>query len=279
MIKFAKESPPAIRKTRIIRFRDGNYFYEEDKLAAEEPLSIHIAFGRNEFEPYSILMRTIRDDYYLVIGLLYNEGILSDKKDLIDYSQTGEHEVFVRIIEERKVALKRENIKASSACGSCGKIEIKDLGIHSLPVLNTGISFQNIDFGRFIQPMAREQTLFEQTGGIHSASLFNAKGEIQMQAEDIGRHNAVDKLIGWGLMNDFALGKTILLVSGRCGYEIVHKAAMAGISVILSIGAPSSLAVELADKVNLTLVGFLKEKQHNIYTHPQRIMAPENIKP
>lgn len=275
--QYTENAPPPIRNTTILKFKNGLYSYQDDKLAAEEPLSLHIAFGNEKFSPFSVLMRTIGDDSHLAFGLLFSEGIITDKYDLFEWHKTDDHTLCIRISEDKKRKINRDNIGASSACGACGKVQFEDLNLESVPVLGNRITFKDINYGNLMQKMDQKQSLFRQTGGIHSASLFSKDGEIKMQFEDIGRHNAVDKIVGWALMNDFNLSTSMLLVSGRCGYEIVHKAAMAKIPLIISIGAPSSLAVELADKINVTIVGFFKKNQHNIYTHPQRILNSQSV--
>ena len=262
-----------IRKVRILRYRDGSYNYLEDSIAAEEPLEILVAYGWHApFKATTLTMRTMGNDYNLAVGFLLSEGFIFSKEDLLEFYKEGEHRIFFRLVEERAKEIKSKNHFSNSACGVCSNQELKDLNLEDLSPLPKTIRFRNLPFEKIIHAMLKEQSIFSTTGGIHCSALVDDQGDILYQAEDIGRHNTVDKLVGQCLEKKYAPQDCFLLVSGRCGFEIIQKVAKAKISVVLSIGAPSSLAVELADWMNICIVGFLKKNQHNIYTHPFRVL-------
>ena len=243
-----------------------------DTLSIEEPLEIRLLHG-NESHPVSVTMRTPGYDAELAIGFCFTEGIIRQKTDVVAISQSGDNSFTLEL--EASVPLSpatlARNFYTTSSCGVCGKASMD-----SIRVMHTAIE-SNIQIGatilRQLPELARpSQANFIQTGGSHASSLFTAEGKLLLTREDVGRHNALDKVIGHCLLNGVKMNHSILLVSGRASFELIQKAAVAGIPIVTAIGAPSSLAVELAMESGITLVGFLKADRFNIYSHPNRII-------
>lgn len=282
-----KESP--IQKVTVLKVTGGQRLATMDKLAIEEPLEIRLAFGtglNRTVKNISVTMRTPGSDAELATGFLYTEGIIKNKDDLA----TVEH-CFIACAENKKNVIQVElretvtpelknterNFYTTSSCGVCGKGSID--AIKSVSAFHPG---QNNDFFITHELMLElpdrlrlYQDIFDVTGGLHACALFNSAGELLLLREDVGRHNALDKLIGAALERDWLpLKNAVLLLSGRASFELIQKAAMAGISIIGAIGAPSSLAVQLAGEFGITLVGFLRQQRFNIYTMKERILLP-----
>lgn len=270
----------AVVFTHVKKVDQTGFLEADDQLAAEAPLQIRLAYYSNnvrQAQDIAVTMRTPGRDAVLASGFLFTEGIISSPAEIqsVDLVETPEGSVAtVQLHPGIQPQLKRidRSFSSTAACGVCGKTSMGD--IHT--VINTPLSssFQFPASVLFHLPeiLNREQDLFKTTGGIHAAALFNDQGELLMMEEDIGRHNAVDKVIGRALEeNAVALGSSLLLLSGRAGFELIQKAAMAGIPVVAAIGAPSSLAVTVAEKWHITLVGFLKSQRFNIYSAPERI--------
>lgn len=237
-----------------------------DLVAVEEPLEIRV-----EGESFAITMRTPGEDRELVAGFLFGEGCIEDVDDIAALGSCGENAVELRFASG--VTLDRERLHsaqraryASSACGVCSRATIEHL-LNDLPSLEPSPLLSEELLWRLPEIMERAQRSFASTGGIHAAALVTREGELEVLREDIGRHNAVDKVIGWRLLND-ALPVTdrVLIISGRAGFEVVQKAIVAGVGAMVSIGAPSSLAVELARSAGLQLYGFLKSSGCNRYS-------------
>lgn len=282
-----KESP--IQKVPVLKVNGGQGLATIDKLAIEEPLEIRIAFGKGlnrTVKNISVTMRTPGSDAELATGFLFTEGIIKDKSELaaVDHcfiacAENKENVIQIDLHEAAIPELKNtdRNFYTTSSCGVCGKGSIN--AIKSVSAFHPG---QNDDF--FItHEMLLElpdrlrlyQDIFDVTGGLHGCALFNADGELLLLREDVGRHNALDKLIGAALERDLLpLKNAVLLLSGRASFELIQKAAMAGICIIGAIGAPSSLAVQLAGEFGITLVGFLRQQRFNIYTKEERILIP-----
>lgn len=253
----------------------------EEALAVEEPLEIRL--GHDSF---SVTMRTPGDDFDLVAGFLVAEGIIFEPDQLISLRFcAGEDENGVQtfnVVEaqlrpdvELPGAAAQRHVTTTSACGICGTASIDAVRKSShLPVVApTGTPLIAAAVLATLPDVLREQQkLFEKTGGVHAAGLFAADGELLSLREDVGRHNAVDKVIGAAFRDkQLPLAGTILQVSGRASFELVQKAAMAGIPVLAAVSAPSSLAVELAREAGVTLVGFSRGNTFNVYTHPGRV--------
>lgn len=260
--------------TQVIEWKDGAAQRLQDTLAAEEPLEIRI--GRN---PVSVTMRTPGHDEELAAGFLFTEGILTRPEDLLALSLVPGKESVVRakIAPSAKFDPKRlkRHFFANSSCGVCGKATIDAVCAQVMRSPNDSFRISAETLCKLPDAAREAQTVFSRTGGLHAAALFTAEGEPLVLREDIGRHNAVDKVIGWAVLaKRIPLGDCALLVSGRGGFEIVQKAIVAGIPVVACISAPSSLAAQLARRMNQTLVGFLRGRRFVIYSGEERIAQP-----
>jgi FdhD protein len=253
-----------------------------DVVAIEEPLEIRL-HGR----PFSVIMRTPGADRELAAGFLLSERVLRGPDDLgtIEYcsdvaprdGETNQSNVVNVTLADpsRADALldAARRVTTNSSCGLCGRQTIESLATDVAPLAVT-MSVHANALTALPRLLREQQVVFEQTGGLHAAGLFTAQSELLDVAEDVGRHNAVDKVIGRQLMRDaLPLSSIILMVSGRSSFEIVQKAVFAGIPIVASVSAPSSLAIELADEMGVTLVGFVRGDGFNVYTAPQRIQA------
>ena len=259
----------------------------EDALAVEEPLEIRIGFGsegRRVHKAISITMRTPGDDESLAVGFLFTEGIIKSLDQIAAIQHCGmpspdkgiRNTIRVDLADGVDVDLKRleRHFYTTSSCGVCGKSSIEALqtGISKLSVEGPFISSEIIH--QLPASGVTSQSTFEKTGGLHASVLFDANGEIKAVAEDVGRHNALDKVIGKKfLSSEVPLSNSILLVSGRASFELVQKALMAGIPILAAVGAPSSLAVELAKEFGMTLIGFVRDGRFNIYSSEWRIIS------
>lgn len=256
-----------------------------DILAVEEPLEIRIGYGllqAREQKSISVTMRTPGNDIELASGFLFTEGIISDmnKIESIKHCNDAGRQAEDNII---RVELKPDihldwnklirNFYTTSSCGVCGKASIEAIsaiGKYNALVENNIVKASI--FNALLSKISEQQTVFKHTGALHAAALFSFNAELLCIREDVGRHNALDKLIGFYFTkNELPLSNKILWLSGRLSFELVQKAYMAGVSVIVALGAPSSLSVQLATEKNITLIGFLKENRFNIYTHSERI--------
>ena len=257
-----------------------------DTLSIEEPLEIRIQYGtKNQRvqKSISVTMRTPGNDLELAIGFLFTEGIISSYqviKDAYHTQMTCELQkkniVQIELKEDFIPYLMQSdrNFYTTSSCGVCGKSSIESIKtvspFHSMDNPKLNISLNTLY--QLPQKLRTAQDDFTATGGIHASGLFSIEGNLILLQEDVGRHNALDKLIGSALItNSLPLNKHILLLSGRASFELIQKATMAGISIIAAIGAPSSLAVELATELNITLLGFLKKDRFNIYNSSDQI--------
>src|SRR6202521_1926527 len=238
-------------------------------------------------KPLSVVMRTPGNDLELCLGLMHSEGILRALDDVSFMhisAEAGESEDGIRVeadlVESNQVDVHfakgprrrpERSMLSSSACGVCGTVLIEDLRRDMAPLPDGPVVDPSVLPG-LVDILRQGQGVFDRTGGLHAAGLFSATGNVQCVREDVGRHNAVDKVVGRALLDgDLPASTSILVVSGRAGYEIVRKSITAGIPVIAAVGAPSSLAVALAREVNQTLVGFLRGDHFNVYAAPVRL--------
>lgn len=269
----------AIVHTRVRKIAADSITDTSDTLATEDPLEIRLVHGpshNRRQQNISVTMRTPGEDMELAAGFLFTEGIIRDQTAIqeIILSEDGNGSVATVHLKPAIVAQlgnSQRNFTATAACGVCGKTELQ--AIHTGVTVNQS-SLRLTTTQLFDLPtlLRKEQSLFESTGGLHAAALFTATGELILLREDIGRHNAVDKLIGAAMQQELLpLHHYLLLLSGRAGFELIQKAAMAGIPLIAAIGAPSSLAVKMAEAWNITLLGFLKDQRFNIYSGAERI--------
>lgn len=252
-------------KRAIHKFKGGTLSPARDELAVEEPLEIR-AHGKS----LAVLMRTPGHDEELVRGLLHAEGVIRD--DDFSITATGPNEITLEM-DEALVAKRwsSRDVISSSACGVCGAAALAVLEELASPV-RSDLHWSPERICSAPERLRENQELFAKTGGLHAAALFSASGDLQVCREDVGRHNAVDKVFGWGLnQSPLELSEQVLVVSGRLSYEIVHKAVAAGIPIIVAVSAPSSLAVDLAERWRVTLVGFVRGQTFNVYSHPGRI--------
>jgi FdhD protein len=273
---------PAAPGLRVRRWTSGQWTEAPDAVVTEEPLQL-LLHG----EPLSVVMRTPGHDIELSLGLMFAEGIvraLHEVRLVRISAESGETEKAVRVdadlldsnqVDVHPVGAPRRkperSMLSSSACGVCGTVLIEDLR-RDLAPLPDGPKVDPAMLPGLVEQLRAGQGVFELTGGLHAAGLFTAAGELVHLREDVGRHNAVDKVVGRSLI-DGALpaSDSILVVSGRAGYEIIQKAISAGIPVLAAVSAPSSLAVALAREFNQTLVGFLRGDRYNVYAGPERL--------
>ena len=248
-----------------------------DELAIEEPLTIQLMHGLkgSEIQNISVTMRTPGNDEELAIGFLFTEGIVRNGRQVKDVRIIDDNNVLVSLFEDQQPMLRNaeRNFYTTSSCGVCGKSSID--AIKTVSQYNDG--FDDIHLGANLfyhleNTLRKKQAIFESTGGLHASALFDHDGNFIMLREDVGRHNALDKLIGAVVKEDnLPLTNSILLLSGRASFELIQKASMAGIKIIAAVGAPSSLAVQLAEETGITLIGFLRSDRFNIYSGSHRI--------
>lgn len=247
-------------------------------LAVEEPLEIRI-----HEQPLTVTMRTPGDDRDLTTGLLFTEGIIRHAREIgtIRHCGSAEERNVVNVTLAAGVSFDlarlRHNFFGNSSCGLCGKAAIEQIRTQA-PPLESDLRMPWKTIASLPPALRRSQTAFEKTGGLHAAGIFDPRGELLVAREDIGRHNAVDKAIGAMLLQDrIPLNRHVLLVSGRASFEILQKALMASIPVVCAVSAPSSLAVEFARECGMTLVGFLRGEEMNVYSEPQRIVLDKSV--
>jgi len=282
--------PGSKTRSQLWRVADGNWLQRADLLATEEPMEIRL-LAANERKTLSVTMRTPGHDFELAAGLLYTEGIIPDRHAIARISYCRDSDlteesryniVHVELASDRLPELQslERSTFTSSACGVCGKAGLEALERRDLTPLPSGPEIaQEIILGLGAELRAR-QGVFEATGGLHAAALFDTHGALLALREDVGRHNAVDKLIGWAVLEgQLPWKERIVLVSGRAGYEIIQKLIVAGTPIVCAISAPSSLAVDLARAFNVTLVGFLRDGRFNLYHGRERIRAAEPLAP
>ncbi|HEY0429290.1 MAG TPA: formate dehydrogenase accessory sulfurtransferase FdhD [Pyrinomonadaceae bacterium] len=257
---------------------------EPDALAIEEPLEIRLGFvenGKHTHRAVSITMRTPGNDFELAAGFLFTEGILSSKNQIAEIKHCGkfpsrENTVRIDLRADAAVNLDKlaRNFYTTSSCGVCGKTSLEALivtGARPLPKKDSPLISAKI-IHKLPEKLRAAQNIFDETGGLHAAALFDANGALVDLREDVGRHNAVDKLIGARVLSgQIPLEDKILFLSGRASFELVQKAVMAQIPVIAAVGAPSSLAVEAAKEFNILLLGFVRDNRFNVYTNLDRI--------
>lgn len=256
-------------RRRIDRWDGDRRDARVDSLAVEEPLEIRVD-GR----PLTVTMRTPGADFDLVAGFLLAEGVISARDDLVAMKHCGDDDynvVDVRLAVPYEGASR--GFLTSSACGVCGKSSIDELACRApWDVAGDGTRVSAATLRALPDALREAQRVFSRTGGLHAAGLFSASGELRCLREDVGRHNAVDKVVGHALREGWVpLGGHVLLVSGRASFELTQKAWVAGIPVLAAVSAPSSLAVSLAEEAGITLVGFLRPPRMNVYTRGERV--------
>jgi FdhD protein len=268
-----------VTRGRVLAVRDGHEGERPERLATEEPMEIRAGGPGQEPVSVAVTMRTPGNDFELAVGFLHSEGMLDSAEEIssVRYCELppGEpqHYNIVTVALERPFdsgALNR-NFYATSSCGVCGKASLDEVTIRCSPLPPAPPVPASVVLG-LPDSLRRAQKVFEQTGGLHAAGLFARDGRPLVVREDVGRHNAVDKLVGHALLSDrLPLFDFVLMVSGRVSFEIVQKAAVSGLGVICAVSAPSSLAVETADALGISVVGFVRGRSFNVYSHPERI--------
>lgn len=253
-----------ISRRSIQTWKAGQSKSREDELAVEEPLELR-AHGKG----LAVLMRTPGHDLELVRGLLHAEGVIRTERDVLSVAGPNSlHiEMSAELLAERWSS---RDVISSAACGVCGAAALAVLEELAVPI-RSDLCWSPAFVIAAPGQLALAQEMFSRTGGLHAAGLFGTDGKLIICREDVGRHNAVDKVIGWGLESGVDFSEQVLVVSGRLSYEIVHKGVAAGIPIAISISAPSSLAVDLAERWRVTLAGFVRGETFNVYTHPHRI--------
>jgi FdhD protein len=283
-----RDRPGSTTRARVHVVEDAARTVRRDDLATEEPLEIRIADGDGgPARTVAVTMRTPGADFELAAGFLYSEGVVGGSTDIarLGYctdpamDRDQRYNVVTATLATGRDAPDLGGLQrhffASSACGVCGKAGLDGLRRRGVTSVPAGPSVPVDILYRLPDALTGAQSIFARTGGLHAAGLFTRTGLSVAVREDVGRHNAVDKLIGWALLDGrLPLHDLVLMVSGRAGFEIVQKAAAAGIPLLCAVSAPSSLAVAVAEEFGLTLVGFLRGRRCNVYTSPDRVAIP-----
>ena len=264
---------------RIVAVNDGVAGERPDTLATEEPMEIRAAGPDQELQPVAVTMRTPGGDFELAVGFLFTEGLIQPgdvKRVAYCDDLPGEDQrynvVSVRLERPFDGERLQRNFYATSSCGICGKASLDDIEVRCEPV-SAGPAVSADLLASLPERLRSGQTVFDRTGGLHAAGLFTAEGELVSIREDVGRHNAVDKVIGEQLLaGHLPLAGHILQVSGRVSFEIVQKAAVAGIPIVSAVSAPTSLAVEAGERFGMTIVGFVRDGRLNVYSGSARVI-------
>ncbi len=269
-------------KVRVRVVEDGRARVRPDSLATEEPMEIRLVSG-DARQTVAVTMRTPGADFELAAGFLYGEGIVSSPEDVkkisycVDPDLDAEQQyniVNVELRGDRDYDLRslERHYYTTSACGVCGKASLEQLELRGCPVIPSGPEVSAEVVYSLPEKLREAQGLFEATGGLHAAALFDAEGELVALREDVGRHNATDKLVGWAFLEGrLPLSGQIVMVSGRSSFEILQKCLAAGVPVVCAVSAPSSLAVDVARQFRMTLVGFLRGNRFNVYSGHERM--------
>ena len=270
-----------VEHINIQRISDGILTAMNDQVAVEEPLEIQLDYSTSTGfmqKNIAVTMRTPGNDEELAAGFLFSEGVIQNNGSIkgIRSFSADENRVLISLRENVKPILQNveRNFYSTSSCGICGKASIDAIRLTSVfKEENNSLSVNATVLHGLQDTLRKQQLIFENTGGIHASALFTLDGNFMMLREDVGRHNALDKIIGAALLNDqLPLNNCILLLSGRASFELLQKASMAGIKIVVAVGAPSSLAVEMAKETGITLIGFLRNDRFNIYAGNERII-------
>jgi FdhD protein len=261
-----------VKRFPVVKLDEKQQKHTEDEVVVEEPLEVRV-----NGESISVIMRTPGNDFDLTIGLLLTEGIIHSRDEIgtVAYCPDEQEPELKNVVNvgllDAKRKLKSSRLSwSSSSCGLCGKATLEAIHQDCKPIRSAAAASYHVLCSLPLR-LRQAQSNFDRTGGIHAAALFDLQGSLLVLREDIGRHNAVDKILGAALTAKLTLDKTIMMVSGRLGFEIAQKALIGGIPIVASISAPSSLALNLADDFQMTAIGFLRGGSMNIYTHPERV--------
>lgn len=271
-------------ETEVVALDGDTRMRKHDQIVGEEPLELRLVTnGRSQ--TLAVTMRTPGNDFELAAGFVYDEGIVRDRNEIaeltycLDPQLDPDQRYNVVSIELRSSAAVRDltrferHFTMSSACGVCGRAQLESLRELGAAPIEDDVTITTQTLYSLPERMRRAQRVFASTGGLHAAGLFAPDGSAVAVREDVGRHNAVDKLVGWALLNArLPLRGCVLAVSGRASYEILQKAVMAGAPIVASVSAPSSLAVDLAREFNVTLAGFVRGDRANVYSVPDRVV-------
>ncbi|WP_338598305.1 formate dehydrogenase accessory sulfurtransferase FdhD [Sulfolobus tengchongensis] len=253
-----------VKRVNLVRVKGNEEYSDNDFVAVEEPLNIRTCF--RECEDFAIIMRTPGNDIELSLGFLYSENVISSTQDIKNIRQVEDN--IVEVWLNKPLGVRKRDLIVNSSCGVCGRAFL-----YTLNILKSNLKVKKEIIYSLPEKLKEGQNAFNVTGGLHATALFDANGELLYLYEDVGRHNAVDKVVGKLMMeNKLPASSYIMQVSGRLGYEIVSKGVKAGIPVICGISAPTSLAVEIAEEAGVALIGFLRGKSFNVYTHKERIL-------
>lgn len=274
-------TPKDAASAEVLSIREGDSRARTDWLAVEEPLEIRARGPGQGPVSVAVTMRTPGNDPELAAGFLFTEGLIRARDEVIDARECAPgreggacNVVEVLLAQPFDASALKRNFFATSSCGVCGKATLDQIAVRCPPV-GPGPSVHHSVLVGLPDALRAGQRVFDRTGGLHAAGLFDANGRLIALREDVGRHNAVDKLIGRAFLDgEVPLSGRILMVSGRTSFEILQKAAVAGTPIVCAVSAPSSLAVAVAERLGITLVGFLRGTSFNIYTHPERIIPP-----
>ena len=275
-LRFAPRRPVTAVRVQAV---DGATARERpDRLVTEEPMEIRVQGPRGAAEPVAVTMRTPGNDFELAVGFLLTEGVLSGAGDLasVAYCLEGEGEQHYNVVTVRTRHMPdldhaRRRFAVNASCGLCGKMTLDQVAVECAPV-GAGPTVSRSVLVQLPDRLRAAQSVFDETGGLHAAASFDVEGNLIAVREDVGRHNALDKVLGHAAMeNALPLANRVLLVSGRLSFEIIQKAAVGGIPIICAVSAPSSLAVEAATRFGQTVVGFLRDDHFNVYCAPERV--------
>jgi FdhD protein len=268
-----------LTRRRVLAVRDGVQALRPDDLATEEPMEIRVQGPAGPAVPIAVTMRTPGSDFELAAGFLFTEGIVEEPgairrvsycEDLLADEQRY-NVVTVLLARAFDPQTFRRNTFVSSSCGVCGKATLEQVEVRCAPIPPGPVVKAEVLSG-LPGALRAAQRVFDRTGGLHAAGLFAPDGTLLALREDVGRHNAVDKVVGQAVLaGDLPLEGRVLQVSGRLSFEIVQKAARAGVPIVAAVSAPSSLAVDAAERLGMTLVGFVRDGRFNVYAHPERI--------
>jgi FdhD protein len=264
----------SVQPSAVTEWNDGKVHTRDDSLVGEEPLLIQVAG-----QALTVTMRTPGDDFELAAGFLYTEGMVKSREEIVslawaDGSEAEQQAIQVELKEGAIPRLQetKRNFLSTSSCGLCGKTSLEAIYARGITRPNPEFRFDPQVLCGLPETLRSAQTLFGRTGGLHAAALFDPSGNLLALKEDVGRHNAVDKLVGWALLQGrLPLANYALLASGRGGFEIIQKSLMAGIPLLASVSAASSLAVQMAREFGLTLVGFLRGRRFVVYSGEERL--------
>ena len=274
--------PERMMNVQMMHWNESEQLQREDYLAVEEPFEVRID-GRS----LAVIMRTPGNDFELAMGFLLTEGVIAEAGEVLAIEDAIDADglplanvvnISLRDRGQSKALVSRpaafeRHFAVSASCGLCGKNSIDDLVLSQPPLKAENLRFPASRIYDLPEKLRACQSVFTHTGGLHAAGLFTEAGELSVLREDVGRHNAVDKIIGHSLLHEeFPYDRHILLVSGRTSFEIIQKALLARIPCVAAISAPSSLAVDLASQGGITLIGFLRDHSMNVYTHTERIL-------